>query len=206
MINNTALTPQTSEFTCGPAALLTAIKHIDPSYLSYTEEEFAIWHEANTIFMGDGHPGCSCYGLALAALRRGFKAKINLNLNGDTLLFSDWLGNDQFYAVHKWLETRFRSSFLSLSGQEDCSSLTFDRLVEQIDAGFIAVMLTSLPDDRAEGHWVCVMNSAPSQLTYFDPYDSIQDISKLQPLSRTLFEQLSEYGELKKRAVIYLCR
>jgi hypothetical protein len=204
MINDTALTPQTSEFTCGPAALLTAIKSVDPAYSSYAEEEFAIWHEANSIFMGEGHPGCSCYGLARAAMQRGFEAKININLNGDVLLFSDWLGSSQVYAVHHWLENRFRSSFIAMSGQEDSSPLTFTHFVNQIVAGYVAVLLTSLADDRAEGHWICVMRAGPSQLVYFDPYESITEASMLQPFSREQFERLVNYGKLMKRAAIYL--
>ena len=38
--------------------------------------ELRIWREATTIFMTSGHGGCGPYGLALAAVKRGFEVEI----------------------------------------------------------------------------------------------------------------------------------
>jgi hypothetical protein len=48
--------------------------------------ELQLWREANTVFMGKGHPGSSPYGLALAGWRRGFRIALWLSHRGPFLL------------------------------------------------------------------------------------------------------------------------
>ncbi|MCL1487420.1 MAG: peptidase C39 family protein [Marinobacter sp.] len=64
--------PQTTEFTCGPAALIMAMAALNQQQSLTTLEELKIWREATTIFMLSGHGGCGPHGLALAAWHRGF--------------------------------------------------------------------------------------------------------------------------------------
>src|SRR3546814_2094248 len=45
--------------------------------------EIRIWREATTIFMTSGHGGCDPYGLAVAANRRGFHAKVYVSVSDD---------------------------------------------------------------------------------------------------------------------------
>lgn len=67
---------QTTEFTCGPASLLMAAKKLNPEQKFDRIEELDIWREATTIFMTTGHGGTSPYGLALAAHKRGYHARL----------------------------------------------------------------------------------------------------------------------------------
>jgi hypothetical protein len=59
---------QTTDFTCGPASLMMAMKTLAPQTKIDRGLELQLWREANTIFMGPsgGHGGCSALGLALA--------------------------------------------------------------------------------------------------------------------------------------------
>ena len=57
--------PQTTDFSCGPAALIMAMAAMDESQPVTTLEELKIWREATTIFMLAGHGGCGPHGLAL---------------------------------------------------------------------------------------------------------------------------------------------
>ena len=66
---------QTTEFTCGPASLMMAMASLDKSVKPHQALELDLWREATTIFMTSGHGGCHPVGLALAAQRRGFKAR-----------------------------------------------------------------------------------------------------------------------------------
>jgi hypothetical protein len=59
---------QASEFTCGPASLMMAMKFFRPSLSLNRKLEFDIWREANLI----ESYGTSKEGLALAGARRGF--------------------------------------------------------------------------------------------------------------------------------------
>jgi ABC-type bacteriocin/lantibiotic exporter with double-glycine peptidase domain len=60
---------QASEFTCGPACLMMAMKFFQPNLRLSRELEFDIWREANLV----ESYGTSKEGLALAAARRGFE-------------------------------------------------------------------------------------------------------------------------------------
>jgi ribosomal protein S18 acetylase RimI-like enzyme len=67
---------QTLEFTCGPSALMMAMKALDPRCLELDRKfELRLWREATTIFMTSGHGGCGPFGLALAAAQRGFRSR-----------------------------------------------------------------------------------------------------------------------------------
>ena len=70
---------QTLDFTCGPAALMMAMKALDPALELDRKLELRLWREATTIFMTSGHGGCGPYGLALSAHRRGFDLEIHVN-------------------------------------------------------------------------------------------------------------------------------
>jgi ABC-type bacteriocin/lantibiotic exporter with double-glycine peptidase domain len=61
---------QASEFTCGPACLMMAMKFFQPDLRLSRELEFDIWREASLV----ESYGTSKEGLALAAARRGFEA------------------------------------------------------------------------------------------------------------------------------------
>ncbi len=61
---------QTTEFTCGAACLMMAMRILDRSYTFEREEEFQIWREANSMFMGEEHPGCAHESHAQASTAR----------------------------------------------------------------------------------------------------------------------------------------
>ncbi len=67
---------QTTQFTCGSAIVMTALRALDPAYVPNEEEELGIWREATLVFMGDPPAGCGHYGLALSAMKRGADAEI----------------------------------------------------------------------------------------------------------------------------------
>lgn len=77
---------QTTEFTCGPACLMMAMAALDPGYQPSRSEELRLWREATTIFMTSGHGGCGPHGLALAAWRRGYRARIWVSQRGPLFL------------------------------------------------------------------------------------------------------------------------
>src|SRR3569623_1678850 len=75
-----------TDFTCGPSSLMMAMAALDKSQPIDRAHELQLWREANTVFMGKGHPGSSPYGLALAGWRRGFQITLWLNKRGHDLL------------------------------------------------------------------------------------------------------------------------
>src|SRR4051812_48697213 len=77
---------QSTDFTCGPSSLMMAMTALDKSQPIDRAHELQLWREANTVFMGRGHPGSSPYGLALAGWRRGFTVMLWLSQRGPFLL------------------------------------------------------------------------------------------------------------------------
>ena len=77
---------QSTDFTCGPSSLMMAMTALDKAQPIDRAHELQLWREANTVFMGKGHPGSSPYGLALAAWRRGFTVELWLSHRGPYLL------------------------------------------------------------------------------------------------------------------------
>ena len=63
---------QTSEYSCGPSCLLMIFNHYNPSYGLTRNKEWEIWREASILTL----LGCHPYGLAIVALKRGFKATL----------------------------------------------------------------------------------------------------------------------------------
>jgi hypothetical protein len=73
---------QSFDFTCGPASLIMVMRYFDPGLAPGRELEIDIWREANLI---EAY-ATSHYGLALAAYRRGFRARTEGNAGADRLL------------------------------------------------------------------------------------------------------------------------
>lgn len=81
-VRSTPFYQQTLDFTCGSAALMMAMKAHNQEFRMNRSEEIRLWREATTVFMTSGHGGCSPYGLALAAQRRGFRVEVYTNDRG----------------------------------------------------------------------------------------------------------------------------
>src|SRR5690606_24049417 len=77
---------QSTEFSCGPATLMMAMAALDPDYRPSRRDELQIWREATTIYMTSGHGGCGPHGLALAAWRRGYRARVFVSQQGPLFL------------------------------------------------------------------------------------------------------------------------
>ena len=58
---------QTTEFTCGPAALIMAMQALNKKTQADRSMKLQLWREATTIYMTSGHGGSSPHGLELAA-------------------------------------------------------------------------------------------------------------------------------------------
>ena len=73
---------QTLGLTCGASCLMMAMKAFDRELVVDRTLEVQLWREATTIYMTAGHGGCSPYGLALAANKRGYPTGIYVNGDG----------------------------------------------------------------------------------------------------------------------------
>ena len=149
---------QSYGFSCGPAALLSVIHGIDPSIPLEHDVELDLWSDAN---LGESR-ATSAHGLALAALRMGFKARI--------LASGEGIGFDRRLMEHspsirpELLHALFdhtRRRALSLGLIEEIAPVTLDIIGSHIGSGHLPIVLIStslMGEDPGIPHWVVVVD------------------------------------------------
>ncbi len=200
---------QSTEFTCGPAALLMAAGSFDAERPLSQEEELDIWREATTIFMTSGHGGCHPIGLALAATRRGMRAEVFLSTR-EALFVSGVRAEHKkqvMTLVHDSFVRQAQAQALPLHYEE----LKLDTLESLFSQGKALLMLISTYrlDGHKAPHWVlvtgfdaqCVYVHDPEQGERQQPLDC-QDL----PIARDSMVKMLSYGSKRLRAVIVLER
>ena len=200
---------QTLEFTCGPASLMMAMRHHGYPVPLERRLELAIWREATTVFMLSGHGGCSAHGLAVAALRRGFKATVVTRDAGPPFLDSvrDPDKKDVVRLSHETFEHEIRA----LGGRQEIKDFGFDDVVAAVKRGAVPIVLVSGYRLYAEKqpHWVVVAGFDDANLYLHDPivtgHGGKADSINLA-ISREQFEAVSRYGRARHRSMVLVER
>lgn len=201
---------QTTAFTCGPAALMMAMRALSDEYQPTQHEELQIWREATTIFMTSGHGGCHPVGLALAAHARGFG--VDVWLNQKTELFVDGVRDENKKRVmglaHEQFVQRATEEKLKIYFREFTDKL----LVNAFRRGDIPIILISTYrlDGRKAPHWV-TMSGYDEDCLYVhdsDPDPDEQCASGLDsqylPIARSDFKKMSRFGRYQLRTAVVL--
>ena len=200
---------QTLEFTCGPAALMMAMKHLTPRLSLSRRLELQLWREATTIFMTSGHGGCDPYGLALAAKRRGYDVEVFLK--DDQALFVDSVRSAEKKAVIGLVHQDFQEQIKAAKIPVHYGALALDELRDRIEAGAVPVVLISsyrLYGEKVP-HWVVVTGVGDDIIYLHDPYvDDEENRSTVDsmniPINREEFEGMARYGRSGQRAAVIL--
>jgi len=202
---------QTTDFTCGPAALLMAMKALDPAVELDRRQELRLWREATTVFMASGHGGCEPFGMALAAHRRGFRVVIHVS--EDSPIFLDGVRDPRKKEVMRLVQMDFRDQVAETDITVVHRSLTPDELAGYIDEGAIPIVLISLfrMYRVKEPHWVVVHGHddrfiyAHDPLIERDTLDEAMDKADM-PIPLREFAHMSRYGRTALRAAVVLSR
>jgi ribosomal-protein-alanine acetyltransferase len=191
--------PQTTDFSCGPAALIMAMAALDEQQPLTTLEELRLWREATTIFMLAGHGGCGPHGLALAAWNRGFEASAWISMEG--ALFKDTVRSEDKKRVLELVHEGFLHDIGQTGIQLHHDPLTLEAMAEALHEGRVPVILIStwqLNRSRVP-HWVTVC-AIDDQFVYLhDPEidvemgETVADKQYL-PVDKRVFSQISRYG------------
>lgn len=199
--------PQSLEFTCGPACLLMAMAALDPAVETGRTEELRIWREATTVFMTRGPAGCSPYGMALAARRRGFQ--VALHVRDPDIMFVDTVRDPKKKEVIRLVQEDYLAQLAEAGIPMDDRALSSDELAAVLDTGAVPIVLISTYalDREKVPHWVVVTAMDARFVYVHDPFvdpDIIQSETDRMalPIPREDFERMSRYGRSRQRAAL----
>jgi ribosomal protein S18 acetylase RimI-like enzyme len=198
---------QTTEFSCGPAALMMAMRNIDTTYPISRREELQIWREATTIFMTTGHGGSSPHGLALSALKRGFNARLYINRSGTP--FIDSVRSEEKRQVIELVHQDFSEQLQHYPASLEINPLgpaQFREILERHDHVIALISTWALNRNRAP-HWVYVSKSDQHFVYISDPdtndsrWQSETDFMHV-PISINAFINMASFGRNRLRCLL----
>jgi hypothetical protein len=202
---------QTLDFTCGPSALLMAMKSLDPKLELSRQLELRLWRESTTIFMTSGHGGCGPYGMALSAWHRGFDVEVYVKEPG--VLFVDSVRSEEKKEVMRLVQEDFIGELLKLPVKLSRRALRVNQIQKKFEAGGIPIVLISSYRIYREKfpHWVVVTGFDEKYIYVHDPYvDHESDKSATDcinmPILKKDFERMARYGKAGQQAVLILKR
>lgn len=201
--------PQTLEFTCGPSALMMAMRYHGYPVPLERWLELALWREATTVFMLSGHGGCSAHGLAVAALRRGFQTTVVTK--DASVPFLDSVRDPEKKDVVRIAHTTFERELRGLGGRVELRDFRDTDVVEALQRGAVPIVLVSGYRLYAERipHWVVFTGFDDDHLYLHDPnvpeHAERADSVHL-PLRRDVFDAVSRYGRARHRSMVLIER
>jgi ribosomal protein S18 acetylase RimI-like enzyme len=201
---------QTLEFTCGPAALMMAMKALNRRLRLDRRLELSLWRESTTIFMTSGHGGCSPHGMALAAWRRGFA--VELFVNDERPPFLDTVRTPDKKEVIRLVHQEFLDEIRRTDITVYRHPLSADELSARVAAGAIPLVLISqyrIYGDK-EPHWIIVSGCDQRFIYAHDPYISEAHVTTTDrvsiPILRREFELMARYGRSRLQAAIIVSK
>lgn len=198
---------QGTDFTCGPASLMMAMRAIDPGIALDLSTELALWREATTIFMTTGHGGCGPFGLALAAWRRGFGADIWVSEEGP--LFVRTVRDERKKAVLRLVHEDFSEQVAATGIRVHHGVPGTARLVEAIEHGAVPLVLISQfrMNREKSPHWVVATGFDAHFIHVHDPdvdetfHKTATDCINI-PFRRRDFDRMARFGRVGLRAAV----
>lgn len=202
---------QTLDFTCGAAALMMAMRALDPAFALSRNLELRLWRESTTVFMAAGHGGCGPVGLALAAKRRGFDVEVHLSRSGP--LFIDSVRSAEKRDVIRLVYEDFQREAVEVGLTMINRPPTRRRLLQILDAGAVPVVLISsyrLYGEK-EPHWVVLTGHDEHFVYLHDPYiDFAEHGTETDavnvPVAHAEFDRMARYGNTGLRAAVIIRR
>ena len=158
---------QTTEFTCGPAALSMLLTHRGILPELTRETELGLWRQATTI------GPCDPYGLAVTADGQGLRPRIVINT--DATLFLEGLTTPQDRELKDFIQDGYKKQAGDAEIPVRRHTFTMDELAELISAGGAAIVLVDellVHDDQCP-HWILVHGMADGCFIAHDPWTEV---------------------------------
>lgn len=199
--------PQTTEFTCGPAAMMMAMAAFDPDLELTRAREFRLWREATTIYMTAGHGGCEPVGMAVALARRGYASEVYTS--NPPPFFLDTVRDEDKRSVMELTQYEFAQDAKEYGIKRHRRGLKAKDIAECVDRGELAIVLVSgyrMFDERFP-HWLLVHGHERRHLFVHDPWvdpDLFESPAAAMnvPIPMGEFDRMARYGRSRLRAAI----
>lgn len=201
---------QRFDFTCGPAALMMALRALDPDQPMDEYQELRLWREATTVFMTSGTGGCGPFGLALAAHDRGFRVEVHAS-ESDEALFADSVRSEEKKRVIRLVEEDMLAQLQQRGVPVHREALAADALSAALaDEAQVLILISlyRLTGER-EPHWVTVTGMDEHHIYVHEPYvDEALDRDLTDcmhmPIQHREFAGLARYGRRNLRAAVVI--
>ncbi|MEZ0075929.1 peptidase C39 family protein [Planotetraspora sp. GP83] len=196
---------QTTDFTCGPAALQMGLCGLGLRDEPDRAEEMRLWREATTV------GGCEPLGLALAAAGRGAVPEVLLSTEEPILL--ELCRTDEERDLRAFIQSGFRAELAGRGIAVETTAYDLGRLREALDGGAIALVLIEQLGMHAEScpHWITVHGFDGDVFYANDPWtdadlgETYADALDL-PLPAATLDRLAWYGSPSYRGMVLLRR
>ncbi len=160
---------QSYGYSCGPASLLMAMGAIDKKMKLDEPLEVAVWDDSNLV----ESRATSSYGLALAALKRGFRAKVYAD--GDGIGFTGRLKQHFPEIDVDNMDSLFQKKKISareLGVEEVMKTATIEDIKNEIEMGSHPIVLIStrlMWELRPIPHWIVVTSVEKGKIKIQNP-------------------------------------
>lgn len=201
--------PQSLGFTCGAAALMMAMAALDLRVEPTQTLELRLWRESTTVFMTSGHGGCSPFGMALSAHKRGFEAEVRVS--NPRTLFEDGVRKPAHKEVVRLVQQDFLDEMRKQGIRLTIGRITAAGLIRESQAGGVPIVLVSayrIDRDR-QPHWV-VMTGFDERFIYVhDPavdwkgHRTTTNCGNM-PIAIKDFERTARYGRARQKAALVI--
>ncbi len=202
---------QTLDFTCGPSALMMAMKALDSDLEMDRKTELRIWRESTSIYMTSGHGGCGPYGLALSAYHRGFDVEVFVNAEG--VLFTESVRSEEKKEVIRLVQEDMLEEIRRHPIGLRYGAPGMADIQARWQAGLVPLVLISSRRIYHENspHWV-VVTGLDDRFIYV--HDSFVDVgahksatdSINMPILKKDFERMARYGRAGLKAALFIGR
>ena len=200
---------QSLEFTCGAASLMMAMKSLKPEIIFSRRLELRLWRESTTIFMTSGHGGCGPYGLALAAVNRGYG--VDVYVTGEGTHLGDSVRSEHKKEVMRLVQEDMYEQLQSLGVSIIPSGVSVKEMEDCLRRdGIPLVLISSWQIYKARvPHWVVVTGVDDSFIYVNDPFVDRDEGETLidsihMPILKEKFETMARYGRVGLQAMVVL--
>lgn len=195
---------QTLDFTCGPCALLIAMSALDPATVMDQAAEIRLWREATTVFMAAGHGGCGPFGLACAAVHRGFD--VSVYAAAGSSLFMDSVREPHKKRVIQRVEDDFQAELVARGVPIFALPVSADGVIEQLRLGHVPIVLISLWRLHREKspHWVAIVGFDGAVFRVLDPVARSSESDGGMSVSLAEFKKIARYGRRRRTAAVII--